>query len=320
MINRIDGVYSSGLISQIRSKKEELNRISAKSGSMSGESRQEDLSRIELFEALGHPLRVKIIETLNASPLGFADLKRKVGVESSGHLTFHLNKLGNLVSVDQQGNYSLSLDGREAIRLMNTMAEAKYQTYHAPTTVKEWWTGNKKVASALIIAILILSLGIYISNLNSTIGTLRHQQATQIRSTVVNTWSDLATVVNGIEGSNAVPMIDQLSTAAERLEDMLYKNREASYDFNRFLDSTDTDRSVVAMALRDISTRIFDGTVTAADKEFLADCVNATRFLLDSLPPMNYPPAFLEQYNVANLTTNIENFHALQAEALAILG
>ena len=54
-------------------------------------------TRAELFEALGHPMRVSILEALESKPLGFAEIKKTVGVESSGHLQFHLRKLAGLV-------------------------------------------------------------------------------------------------------------------------------------------------------------------------------------------------------------------------------
>ena len=62
---------------------------------MTDEGDQFDSSRAELFEALGHPSRVKILKVLERNQLGFADLKREVGIGSSGHLQFHLNKLGD---------------------------------------------------------------------------------------------------------------------------------------------------------------------------------------------------------------------------------
>lgn len=33
--------------------------------------------RAELFEALGHPTRIKILQTLEKSPLSFTELKKK---------------------------------------------------------------------------------------------------------------------------------------------------------------------------------------------------------------------------------------------------
>jgi DNA-binding HxlR family transcriptional regulator len=73
--------------------------------------------RAELFEALGHPMRVTILEALESKPLGFAEIKKSVGIESSGHLQFHLRKLDGLVEDSPNGAYALTSDGRDALRV-----------------------------------------------------------------------------------------------------------------------------------------------------------------------------------------------------------
>ena len=78
-----------------------------------------DATRAELFEALGHPIRVKILHALESRPMGFAELKKEVGIESSGHLEFHLRKLSGLVGTTSGGPYTLTDDGKEAIRVLN---------------------------------------------------------------------------------------------------------------------------------------------------------------------------------------------------------
>lgn len=80
-------------------------------------------SRAELFEALGHPIRIRILESLNKTPLSFSELKKRIGVESSGHLQFHLSKLNGLVETTSEGRYRLTDDGREALRIIGTMKE-----------------------------------------------------------------------------------------------------------------------------------------------------------------------------------------------------
>ena len=92
---------------------------------MGGGPSDADSSRTELFEALGHPARMKILQSLNDAPMGFSDLKRKVGMESSGHLQFHLGKLDGLVKTTPEGNYVLTDDGKEALRLLETMGSVK---------------------------------------------------------------------------------------------------------------------------------------------------------------------------------------------------
>jgi ArsR family transcriptional regulator len=64
-------------------------------------------SRAELFEVLGHPLRIKILESIGEADLSFSELKKRTGIESSSHLQFHLIKLNNLVETTPEGNYKL---------------------------------------------------------------------------------------------------------------------------------------------------------------------------------------------------------------------
>jgi len=80
-----------------------------------------DASRAELFEALGHPARVRILHALETRPLGFAELKREVGIESSGHLQFHLGKLTGLVGTTSEGSYALTDDGRDALGVLKSV-------------------------------------------------------------------------------------------------------------------------------------------------------------------------------------------------------
>ena len=76
-----------------------------------------DSSRAELFDALGHPTRIKILQVLNQRATTFSELKKEVGIESSGHLSFHLGKLNLLLRVTPEGIYELTDDGREALHL-----------------------------------------------------------------------------------------------------------------------------------------------------------------------------------------------------------
>ena len=80
-----------------------------------------DASRAELFEALSHPLRVRILQVLGERPQRFSALKHTLGLESSGHLAFHLEKLGALVKPVRDGTYALSDEGRGALRLFTTL-------------------------------------------------------------------------------------------------------------------------------------------------------------------------------------------------------
>jgi DNA-binding HxlR family transcriptional regulator len=121
----------------------------------SSETKQFDSSRAEIFEVLGHPVRIKILESLKDGPLGFAELKRGAGLESSGNLQFHLGKLSDMVSATPDGNYALTDEGREALRVVASVSATK------PTSENRTrLTGRVSVSRsilALLIAALILS-------------------------------------------------------------------------------------------------------------------------------------------------------------------
>ena len=69
----------------------------------------------ELFEAISHPERIRILKILEKKPASFASLKRELSIESSGNLDFHLKKLGKLVAVREDGLYGLTEAGKEAL-------------------------------------------------------------------------------------------------------------------------------------------------------------------------------------------------------------
>jgi DNA-binding HxlR family transcriptional regulator len=107
-------------------------------------SNEFDLREAELFEALGHPTRIGILQTLNENPLGFSELKRKIGIDSSGHLTFHLSKLVGLVKTNPEGKYCLTDNGREALRVTRIAGEV--------LKISENEEGDTRVNSFIIIA------------------------------------------------------------------------------------------------------------------------------------------------------------------------
>ena len=114
-----------------------------------------DASRAELFEALGHPVRVKILRTLDQRPMGFAELKKAAGIDSSGHLQFHLGKLSGLVETTSEGSYALTDDGREAIRVLTLTSEGKGGSGAHFRLGQPVWT--KALVAVLLIAVVLLA-------------------------------------------------------------------------------------------------------------------------------------------------------------------
>ncbi|MGH9917580.1 MAG: DUF7347 domain-containing protein, partial [Nitrososphaerales archaeon] len=72
--------------------------------------------RYRIFNALSHPTRVKILKLVDEKRLAFSALKHELGLESSGQLQHHLQKLSGFITVEKEsGCYGLTATGRRAL-------------------------------------------------------------------------------------------------------------------------------------------------------------------------------------------------------------
>jgi DNA-binding transcriptional ArsR family regulator len=108
--------------------------------------------KAELFDALGHPTRIKILESLSNSPKSFSDLKKDLNIESSGLMQFHLGKLQGLIKTISDGSYVLTDEGREALRVITR------KNLNDPSSQK--LSKKKKYAILLTALIIVASIGI----------------------------------------------------------------------------------------------------------------------------------------------------------------
>jgi DNA-binding transcriptional ArsR family regulator len=85
------------------------------------------LNSDEVFDAISHPVRIKILKALAKKPPGFSELKRTVNVESSGALDFHLKKMQSLIGTDQFGRCVLSAKGGAALEAIRIIEQYGWQ-------------------------------------------------------------------------------------------------------------------------------------------------------------------------------------------------
>ena len=156
-------------------------------------------SRAEVFEALGHPTRIRILQSLSEKPLGYSDLKRGTGIESNGLLAFHLGKLAGLVKQDAEGSYALTDEGREALRMVEA---SKSQQVERPAPRPAIHLPHQRVVLAGLVIFLIVLAAIsaiqysQIQALDSRpqiTSTTTINQTTQINSTVTISQAELVT-------------------------------------------------------------------------------------------------------------------------------
>jgi len=135
---------------------------------------EQDKQRAEVFDALGHPTRILILKVLSEGAIGFADLKKKTGIESSGHLQHHLTKLSGLIKTDENGKYCLSEEGKDALLTVQTVEHS------SPQIGSPRHRFNTKTAfvtiSLLLIGLLVVSSVIAIIAYNQT-ETLKRNNA-----------------------------------------------------------------------------------------------------------------------------------------------
>jgi hypothetical protein len=83
-----------------------------------------------IFRSLKHPIRRKILRMLRDDELTFSQILEILSIDS-GHLSYHLENLGDLVTHSTDGKYKVSSLGMAATKLMGGVEE------HSPPTVSK---------------------------------------------------------------------------------------------------------------------------------------------------------------------------------------
>jgi len=89
---------------------------------MSDEEKIEEETYSLIFSSLKHPIRRKIMRMLVHEPRTFSEILEVVSIDS-GHLNYHLENLGDLITHSPDGKYRLSSVGVAAVKLMSGVEE-----------------------------------------------------------------------------------------------------------------------------------------------------------------------------------------------------
>lgn len=120
-----------------------------------GDENLEDETYSLIFTSLKHPLRRRILRMLSASPLTFSEIQEQITIDS-GHLSYHLENLGDLIMHDQTGQYRLSSIGNAAVRLMSGVEEQ--QPKSANKQPRRTQTVFKVLSVVLAAVLIVMSL------------------------------------------------------------------------------------------------------------------------------------------------------------------
>ncbi|HYA56611.1 MAG TPA: winged helix-turn-helix domain-containing protein [Nitrososphaerales archaeon] len=124
---------------------------------MEGRNSDRDVSKADLFEAMGHPTRIRILQSLATGPLGFSELKHSLGIESNGLLAFHLGKMGEFVRENSEGKYLLTDYGVEALRLSYMLEKPAGNSGGMPLRVASGISGTR-VRKLIVLAVVLMAV------------------------------------------------------------------------------------------------------------------------------------------------------------------
>jgi DNA-binding HxlR family transcriptional regulator len=164
---------------------------------MGADNVDEQRRQAEVFDALSHPTRIMILKALSEGPVGFADLKKKLGIESSGHLQHHINKLNGLVKTNGYGKYTLSDQGKDALHSVETVEKVAVSKVREKEKIH---TSKKNIVPKVTVIALALLLAI-----SSTLAVFEYNNASSFQRMISQrdnalvehekaiTWLDTAT-------------------------------------------------------------------------------------------------------------------------------
>ena len=110
-----------------------------------------------IFASLKHPVRRRILRMLTEKPLAFSEILETLKIDS-GHLSYHLENLGDLVTHLEEGKYSLSSIGIAAVKLMGGVEEGPKANH---TRTKPQRTALK--AFSIVLALSLIITGFYLA-------------------------------------------------------------------------------------------------------------------------------------------------------------
>jgi len=162
---------------------------------MSASSDEETYSVI--FAALKHPIRRKILRMLSEDELTYTQMLTRLGVDT-GHLNYHLENLGELLSKTDDGKYRLSEFGTAALGLMGSVEETENrdETRKLRRSRRRItrWAQTIPVIALIAAGVLLLNVSYVSTSASGSSGSLDRRDARIIQPNATITSTDLINV------------------------------------------------------------------------------------------------------------------------------
>ncbi|PVX26929.1 MAG: hypothetical protein CW716_04935 [Candidatus Bathyarchaeum sp.] len=115
-----------------------------------------------IFTSLKHPIRRRILRMLAEKPLTYSEILDILNIDS-GHLSYHLENLGDLTVHSKDGNYKLSSFGEAAVKLMGGVEEQTPKQSKGKTKPRQLFAK----AYPIILALVLLAASIHFVSYSS---------------------------------------------------------------------------------------------------------------------------------------------------------
>ena len=114
-----------------------------------------------IFSSLKHPIRRKILRMLTSKRMMFSEILSILSIDS-GHLSYHIQNLGELITRSSDGKYELSSVGAAAVKLMDGVEEQPKSLTRQKT--KETLIDDFRKIYTLFLAIALVIASLYFVN------------------------------------------------------------------------------------------------------------------------------------------------------------
>lgn len=119
-----------------------------------------------IFTSLKHPIRRRILRMLAEKPLTYSEVLDILNIDS-GHLSYHLENLGDLTVHSKDGNYKLSSFGEAAVKLMGGVEEQTPKQSKGKTKPRQLFAK----AYPIILALALLTASVHFVSYSSLVFT-----------------------------------------------------------------------------------------------------------------------------------------------------
>ncbi|MCW4016541.1 MAG: winged helix-turn-helix domain-containing protein [Candidatus Bathyarchaeota archaeon] len=220
-----------------------------------------------IFTSLKHPIRRSILRMLANKPLTYSEILETLNIDS-GHLSYHLENLGDLTVHSNNGPYMLSSFGIAAVKLMGGVEEHSPASSHRRFKLRTLFSKVYPV----ILALALIAASVHLVSYSNLVFTTTSSTANLIHPVYSNipfnlNTNETLTLTAQIEysqlpqnhGTDITGVLDSWSFTIPQLENTLTVTDEAVIWIDSRFNRTTAQ---ITISLRNQTIPVINGSIT----------------------------------------------------------